>query len=249
MTFAQLKEACERLRVVVDGTTGRNLISQVTVEEPRESLDELHFLKLVSWCYVFLVEASNPAARYITNLVRASSPGDFKRVESVNDDVICLRTVRVHNLSAASRSDDRKKTRATVWLALNGGDPLDWVTCCDALCTHVIVAVEILERKWLDVTSSKEDSANVIEHLLATIDREWPPHVFDRLIDAAASKLGLKTFDTVRYRELRLKELRSLASLFEIREHAEVAMSAAIYRELERTFGNLDAVVDNAAST
>jgi hypothetical protein len=50
MIFDELKGTCEGLRALMRETSGRDLINAVSVGEPVEPQDELHFFKLVSWC-------------------------------------------------------------------------------------------------------------------------------------------------------------------------------------------------------
>ncbi len=93
MNFAQLKSACDRFHALLREATGRTLIDAVTVDEPKEPQDELHFIKLVSWCYVFIFEA-NHATRYILSLLRIANPDEHKAVTSTFEQVNNLRTVR-----------------------------------------------------------------------------------------------------------------------------------------------------------
>ena len=43
MTLTQLKTACEGFRTLLRKATGRDLIDSVSVDEPKEPEDELHF--------------------------------------------------------------------------------------------------------------------------------------------------------------------------------------------------------------
>jgi hypothetical protein len=90
----------------------------------------------------------------------------------------------------------------------------------------------------MQLTSEKEDAATAVTDLMIAVDREWPPHVFDRMIESAASNIGLSGLDYLRYRESRLERWRELTGFFEGREHAETALNAAIRQELEELFGN-----------
>jgi len=148
------------------------------------------------------------------------------------------RTVQVHNLSPENRSDEYKKRQADIWLTQNGGDPIEWGTCCRSLCMEVATAIESVANKWRQMTTSKEDAEPAIMELNLIVDREWPPHDFDRMVESAAIEIGLKGLDCVKYRESRLDGWRQLVTLFETREHAQAAVNAAIRRELQRVFGN-----------
>jgi hypothetical protein len=204
MSFAELKNICDEFRAVLRESTNRDLVMAISVEEPAEPQDELFFLKLVSWCYVLLFEASHPTTRYILSLLRTGDPRDHKDVSAVLNNVNCLRTVRVHNLSTENRSDERKRGQASIWLLQNGGEPTDWPRSCGSLCGEVTSAVRLLIEKWHRLTANSEDAPNAIQDLIATIDGEWPSHIFDRMVESAANKIGLEGFDYVRYRKHRL---------------------------------------------
>lgn len=238
MSFAELKSTCDGFRALLRQATGRELIEAVSVDEPNDPYDELHFVKLVSWCYVFIFEASQPAARFVLSLLRAGNPDVHTAVSSIFEDVNNLRTVRAHNLSPSSKRDDYKKRQADIWLVQNGGDPFDWPRCCRSLYQQVTSAVHRLTEKWSQVTANLEDAASVIEELMIAVNREWPPHAFDRIVEGAVADIGLSGFDCAKYREGRLEQWRALVGLFESRQHAEEAMKVAIRLELERLFGN-----------
>jgi hypothetical protein len=238
MSFVILKSACDGFRTLLRQDTGRDLIDAVSVDEPKEPEDELHFLKLVSWCYVFMFEASQPSTKHILSLLRKANPESHRAISLTFETVNNLRTVRVHNLLAESRRDDQKRIQAHIWLLQNCGDPLDWPCCCRALSNEVTSAIDRLVEKWNQVTADKDDAASAVGDLMLAIDREWPPHAFDRMVETAANDIGLSGLDYVKYRQSRLKEWRELTGFFESRDHAEAAMSAAIRRELEHVFGN-----------
>jgi hypothetical protein len=101
------------------------------------------------------------------------------------------------------------------WLVQNGGDPPDWPRCSDSLCTQVASAVRILMEKWRRLIANVEDATTAVQDLIITIDREWPPHTFDRIVEGAASEIGLQGFDCVKYRQHRLDKWRELVSFFE----------------------------------
>lgn len=238
MTFAELKNAYKEFRDFLRETTERELIVDVSVDEPIAPEDELHFLKLVSWCYVMLFEASQPTTRYILSLLRASDPSAHKQAHSVLENVNYLRTVRVHNLSPINKGDVRKQKQADIWLLRSGGEPTDWLQCCETLCSEVVSTIRLLSEKWRLTTAITEDRAAIVQNLITTIDREWPPHAFDRIVEGAVEKIGLQGFDCVKYREHRLNDWRVLVGFFETREDSEAAMTMAIHRELEQRFGN-----------
>jgi hypothetical protein len=122
MIFNDLKSACAEFRTLLRDTTSRDLIDQVFVDEPIEPQDELHFIKLVSWCYIFIWEASRPTVRFIQSLLRKANPEQHRIVSATLENVNNLRTVRMHNLLPQNGRDDHKRRQAHIWLAQNGGD-------------------------------------------------------------------------------------------------------------------------------
>jgi hypothetical protein len=116
------------------------------------------------------------------------------------------------------------------------------------LVLEVISAINHLMEKWRQLTANKEDAAAVVAELIITIDREWPPHAFDRIVERAVAEIGLLGLDCIKYRDSRLDTWRELVGFFETREHAEAAMNAAIRRELEHLFGNRAALSMESAT-
>jgi hypothetical protein len=214
MTFSLLKSTCDEFRTLLREATGREVIDAISLEEPKAPQDELHFLKLVSWCYVFIFEASHPSARFILALLRTSNPEQHKAVSATFENVNNLRTVRVHNLSPQSQRDDYKARQSHIWLSQSGGDPIDWPSCCRSLSVQVTDAIRRLIERWHQATAAKEDAGTVVKELGITIDREWPAHVFDRLVETAARDIGLDGLDCSKYRESRVDSWRRLISFF-----------------------------------
>lgn len=237
MKFFEILNVADNLCALLREASGRELIYAVSVDEPIEPQDELHFFKLVSWCYVFLFEASHPTTRYTLSLLRAADPSEHKIVKTALDNVNNLRTVRVHNLSAESRSDDHKKTQADIWILQNGGNTPDWPSCCAALCTEITSAIGLLTQRWRQLIANADDADVFVRDLIETIDSEWPPHIFDQMILSASESLGLIGLDYVKYRQKRLERWRELTGFFETRATAEKAIRAAIHCELEQLFG------------
>lgn len=99
-------------------------------------------------------------------------------------------------------------------------------------------AVERLVHKWSEVTASEDDAASIVGELVIAVNREWPPHAFERIVETAATEIGLSGLDYVKYRESRLERWRELVGFFETREHAESAIGSAIRVELEQLFGS-----------
>lgn len=238
MTFEDLKSQCVSLRSLLHDSVGRDVVQSVSVEEPKGPQDELHFVRLVAWSYVFLFEASQPALRHLTSLLRAADPADHARATSVFEVVNNLRTAHFHNLSPESKRDAHKQRQARIWLLRAGGEPPNWEKCCVVLSSDVAWAVGRIAARWSELLTNSDDSKSNVEDLNFTIVHEWPPHVFDSLVQDAADNLGINGLDCVKYRQDRLEDWRKLVAFFPAQEDAKVAMAAAIQLELNRTFGS-----------
>ena len=240
MTFAELKTACELLRQQLSETTGLDLVNVVSVDEPEELLNELHFVKLVLWSYAFLFEASQPATDHILSLMRAANPEEYGVASRIKQSVNQHRTVKTHNLSPENKNDDYKRRQVDIWLATIGGDPIDWQACCLKLCEDVMLVVQNISKMWTTLTASEEDTENVVRDLIASVERYWPAHCFDRMLESATAEIGLEGLDCVAYRSSRLDNWRKIVDFFDTRDHARTGVYAAICRELEHTFGHGD---------
>jgi hypothetical protein len=237
MNFTDVRTACDRFGQLLLSTTSRSYIDAISVEEPSGPEDELHFLKLIVWCYAFWFEAGHPAVKHVASLLRTSSPENFKIVSESFRSVQYLRTVRAHNMLSTSREDEYKTTQAKLWLIIAGGEPTNWQRCCRRLCEDVTKAVDLLHQAWAAVTIDDEDARSGKEQLQLAVQREWPAHNFDRLVEEAVIRVGLESFDIVAYRVTRIARWQELTKFFSDSQDAERALRRAIFRELESLFG------------
>jgi hypothetical protein len=249
MTFLEMKLACDDFRALVCSSTSHNCIHEVTVSEPNGDEDELHFVRLVLWCYAFWFEACHPAGNHIASLIKVASPQDYKKVEEPFRIVRSLRTATAHNLAPPSKENDRTSQQATIWLKVNGGEPRDWRRCCHLLSADIKNAVEHLHHAWELLIQSSDDAQAGIERLLQALKRDWPAHGFDRMVEVAVESLGVSGLDIVAYRSKRLQDWRILAGYFEDRNLAEGALRRAIKQELSDLFGSIPQLSGSATDS
>jgi hypothetical protein len=209
----------------------------MSLDPPGDSQGEAAFIKSVLWGYVLWFEACQPAGRYLMNIVRNSSPEDQKAASRAFQDVQNIRTFHAHNLLPSSRSDQYKLNQAKAWLVQNGGAERDWDRCTAKLCSGLATALDILCTHWNRVTASPEDAVTAIQALIDAIEREWEPHLFDRMVEEVAVTLGLSDFDPVKYRQARLEDWRKITEFFLDRTSAEAALRRAIHQEMTIKFG------------
>lgn len=235
MTFGDVESAFQSLSEKLRQSTGITL-DEVSVERPSAPEDELHFVRLVAWGYVFLVEVASTPIRHIQAILRGADPGEHKKVADALRLVRSLRTFQAHQLSNASSSDFATKDFVSKWLAINDGDQR-WPTRIRLLCSSICEAIDVIIKKWDALTAKEPSRADAVTALLSAVERQWPPHLFDRFLEEAATELGIHGMDYPRYRDLRLDDWRKLADCFQSRDDAEVALKSAIRSGLRATFG------------
>jgi hypothetical protein len=237
MSFEAWAQSAGRLRAALHSSTGKHLLAEVSLEAPDDSRGEAAFIKSVLWGYVLWFEACQPAGRYLMTIVRNSSSENQKVASRAFLDVQNLRTFHAHNLLSSNNSDQHKLNQAKAWLAQNGGAERDWDRCTTKLCSDMTVALDIICTHWNIVIESPEDAATAIRGLIDTFEREWAPHLFDRMIDEVATSLGLSDFDSVKYRVTRLEDWRKITEFFLDGTSAEAAVRRVIQQEMTMKFG------------
>ena len=226
-----------RLRAALHASTGKHLVAEVSLEAPGEGQGEAAFIKSVLWGYVLWFEACQPAGRYLMNIVRNSSPEEHKAASRAFQDLQDLRTFHAHNLLPSSKEDQYKLNQAKAWLVQNGGAAHDWDRCTYKLCSGLTAALDVLCSHWNLLTASPEDAVTAIRTLINSLEREWEPHLFDRMIEEVATSLKLSDFDPVKYRKTRLEDWRKITDFFLDRTSAEAALRRAIHQEMAIKFG------------
>jgi len=106
----------------------------------------------------------------------------------------------------------------------------------------MIEVIKILQDTIQKLLADSGDFKQFRSDLQFSIERTWEAHNFDRIIEDAAEKIGIKGFDVKKYREGRIKEWRDSVSLFANRTDAEHAMSRLIRAELKAKFGEVEKI-------
>lgn len=231
MSFERLKIACEELRAILCTSSGRELVRQLSIDEPKLPQDELHFKVLALWCYALVNEAGSATIKHIQSLLRASKPVAHKAVQEAFDLVHAFRTLYTHDLQGRRAENFRVKTDA--WLHIHGGQERDWNACCSALAQQMEGAIRHLSQKWKELMSSPDKDLAVIE-LIDAVERKWEAHEFDLIVQATVERIGLSDLDVTKYRKQNLNAWRRVVDLFQSRAAAEEAVSAVILRDLQR---------------
>lgn len=235
MTFADIRGDAQGLAELIATRSGRLLVAPVTVPEPEEPPSELHFVRLVSWGYVLMNEAGGAAFKELARSLKSNRPEMWQTYQEGRRDIDALRTLFAHNLPDDSGRNDRTKRIADVWLIQHGATD-DWPSRCCALQQTLRTMLAALREAFLQLCDDGVDGEGVTR-MLESIDRSWPPHLFDELVEETARDIGLPPFDAVAFRQPRQEQWAGLASLFAGRDDAAHALGRVIRTELERVFG------------
>ncbi len=233
MKFDDVSGDAQGLSDLIAERAGRPLIAAVTVPKPGEPIDELHFVRLVSWGYVLLNEAGSVVFKELARFLKSSRPELSKIYQEGKRDIEALRTSLAHNLADESSANERTKRIAEAWLVQNGS-PDNWPYRCAALQQTLRSIISALREGFLLLC---DEGHNGLNQLLVAVDGTWPPHLFDGLVAEIAHEIGLPPLDEVAFRKPRQEQWANLASLFPTRPDAILAMKRVIRAELQRVFG------------
>ena len=112
MSFGVLQGSFNTLRLRLAAYVGRPAISEITIEPPKGNSDELSFIRLVAWGYIFLNESGKDALNFLRQLPpwNASDRALLPHVQA-------LRTWTSHNLSIEKIHDLNTYRTAIAWLS------------------------------------------------------------------------------------------------------------------------------------
>ncbi len=236
--FTSLKECVSELEALCCSYLDSNEIESISLDEPIGPFNELYFRKVVAWCYGLLFE-SGVFFRFSKDLVRSTNPEAFRKVQDTLDIVRASRTVHGHNLKLHRAHDRDTRNRYTIWIVSEGGTPTDWQKCVVALVRAVCNTLNCVKAVWVEKCGEEWSRAEIVKAYYEDKRIYWEAHEFDRFTISAATKVGLRDFDYVKFRGSngRLERWRRLVCCFETRQSAEDAVERAILRELTDIFG------------
>lgn len=236
MNFELLRDATSQFTSTVNGALKREAIKPVTLEIPEPPPDDLHFNKLVVWCYGFFYEAAIDVLKEFKALLKQGSPERTNRFDRGTKIVNNLRTFKVHNLPP-SKDNDVKRRQAEAWIAEASSSGQGIAGATQELCRITLEMVNDLIAAWKDATNDAGDSGQLVERMLMAIDRTWQPHELDAIVRDVATEINLLGFDPKAFRDLHLEEWRKGASCFIDREAAAVGLRRLIRSAIQSKFG------------
>lgn len=236
MNFLLLEEAAGQFTCMVNDALGREAVKPVTLDIPRPPPDDLHFHKLVVWCYGFFYEAAIDVLRECKALLKQGAPERTNRFDRGSRVVNNLRTYKVHNLPP-SKENDSKRRQAEAWIAEASSDGKGIAGATQELCRITLEMVHDLIAAWSDATNDAGDAVQLIERVLNAIDKTWQPHELDDIVSDVATEINLSGFDAKAFRDLHLDEWRKCANCFVDRETAAVGLRRIIRSAMQSKFG------------
>lgn len=230
-TFAELRDAL-RVQVAPDA------IDDVNIKTPLGNKDEASFMRLTSWCYCLLFEAGRITFKFLMQL-RAAGYDAVAACEGTSQLVNCLRTVLSHNLGYDDRDLAVRKTASDWFLATCGEtypETADhWELCFAALAKLINEFLCASKSVITKIARSREDKELIFCDLKKRLNRNWPAHRFDGLIEDAAAKLGRK-IRAVPMREARISAWRAYLDKLPDDADFELEMERLIDGEVHQHF-------------
>ncbi len=238
MNYAQLEAATTALTNMINRDLGRVAIKSMTLETPRPPPDELHFFKLVVWCYGFFYEAAADVLKECKALMKQNAPDRTNRYDLVTRTVNNLRTFKVHNLPP-SKSNDQKRAQALAWLAEFNNESDAMARAAEKLCQMTLEILNDVTVLWMAATKDPGDASQLIKQIQDSLDNAWQPHELHRMVVETAEDIQLSGFDAKIFCDKYFEEWRKLGGFFLDRESGEAGIRRAIRTTMQSVFGQI----------
>ena len=241
MTFMALNANVTDLRNSLRTHVGPAALPEISIRPPVGSTDEASFLRLIGWSYALLYESGRVTIPFLLGLPAFADNSRMSPTAS-RELVRSLRTWSSHNLGLSDH-DVSVSREALGWFNATCGTqsptkPDDWETCFTALCREVNHIVTQCNRTVDLVVRSAEDGCATVTDLLRRLDRNWPPHEFDKLVGDICIRLG-ESIDIHKFRSTRLQSWREHLESLPSGENLKNQMIRRIERDVLDYFNNL----------
>lgn len=236
MNFSTLQEAAIDFTNIVNADLERAAIHPMTLEVPEPPPNELHFHKLVVWCYGFFYEAAVDVLKECKALLKTRAPEQTNQYERSARVVQNLRTYKVHNL-APKKENVWKQQMAQTWIADATANGRGFEGATQELCEITLAMLAAMTSAWKESTQDPGDREQLIERFVRSLENTWEPHQLDEIVRSVAEDIGLKGFDAKGFRERHLETWRDSAKCFVDRDAATLGLRRTIRQAMENTFG------------
>lgn len=236
MNFAQLEAAATALTASINSDLGREAIKPITLETPQPPPDELHFIRLVVWCYSFFYEAAADVLKECKALMKQSDPERTNRYDLGTRTINNLRTYKVHNLPP-SKSNDKKRVAAQAWLSDFSNENDGVARATERLCEMALAMINDVASLWTAATKDPGDASQLIKRVTGALDNVWAVHELHQMAREAAEEIQLHGFDAKVFCDAYVEEWRQIGGCFLDRESGAAGIRRAIRVTMLRVFG------------
>lgn len=211
MNFGEALTAHAQLRKRLAVYFGADGLPDITIDPPRGTSDELSFLRMVAWAYVLRFETGRVSLDYLRQLPPWNQPAS-----ALLPYVRSLRTWTSHNLALEKEGDRVTLRDAIAWFTrtCGVGTPATqdhWRQCFSALCSDVVTVLNGAISAC-DAFEKPDDHDRLVDGLRKRLDRDWAAFRFDSVVKEAASRLGYRGIDAVKFRTRQLDAWRKLVA-------------------------------------
>lgn len=214
MTFPDINQAFSDLRDGLRTQIGREAMADVNIRPPATDCDEAAFLRLTAWNFALLFEAGRISIPFLLSLKFQVPNSDQSKHKKTRDIVQYLRTYQFHNLGFDDGHDLDVRKSVSQWClqtcgVLYPGKTDEWRACFERLCKDVHGLLSHCSAVLSIVARSPEDRDTIFADLRRRLNRDWPAHQFDRIIEDSAARLG-EQINSKAFRERRISDWRNL---------------------------------------
>ncbi|MBD8160275.1 hypothetical protein IFU23_19500 [Pantoea agglomerans] len=236
MNFPKLEAAATTFTILINKDLGREVIKPITLEAPEPPPDELHFFRLVVWCYGFFFEAASDVLKECKALMKQSAPERTNRYDQGSRTINNLRTYKVHNLPP-SKGNTKKLSDAKAWLAEYRTESSSIEKATEELCNIALIMIHDVTNVWEAASKDPTDAIQLFERVKNALDNAWAAHEFHQIANETADEINLSGFNAKAFCETHIAEWRQTASCFLDRESAAQGLRRTIRNTMLREFG------------
>lgn len=237
MNYNQLQISYLELKRRLSTSVGARALPEITVAPPHGTDDELSFIRLVIWGYVFLQESGKTSITFLRKLPPWSSDGS-----AILPHVRALRTWMSHNLSFEKNSDIKTMGIASHWFReqCGTGSPTTqehWHKCFTALATD-LHGVLLKAITACDCFDESEDREKLIAQFHLAVDRTWEAYRFDKYATTAMKKFEYDGLDATVVRAANLEAWRRVVASSIDEEAIEKNLTLRIESDVLKLMGD-----------
>lgn len=227
MTFQELNNKFLTLRSRLAGIDPKIKLDEIGVEIPKSDNDELSFLRLILWGYVFINENAKIHLRFFKEITEE----DFS-IPYIN----VLRTYMAHNLSLAKDNDLITRSKAHRWFldVCSNASPdteNEWKQCFNKIVEDLFGLVSDTINNCT-LLESEPDGSDNLEQLIKRIEKNWDGYRFDEYVRNAKINLGYDSIDTVSFRNTHLEKWRKVVKVTSVGENIDDLLQKRVEADL-----------------